>query len=288
MPANIIKKQFENLYSKYNRPEYIHPDPLETLFFYENIKDREIVGLIASSLAYGRVAQILKSITVILEVMGPSPYVFLGNSTYKSIYKTFKNFRHRFADGKDISALLTDIRDVINTFGSLNSCFVKGFSPNDKSILPAMHFFVDVLLKGKNSPGHLVALPENGSACKRMNLFLRWMIRKDAVDPGGWQGVSPSLLLLPLDTHMHRISRKLGFTSRKQADMKTVIEVTDNFRTLVPDDPVKYDFALSRIGIVENCDGSDRPECRDCELLGFCNRRENEQKGLKKVGSVDV
>ncbi|MBW2226086.1 MAG: DUF2400 family protein, partial [Deltaproteobacteria bacterium] len=110
------------------------------------------------------------------------------------------------------------------------------------------------LTAGKNKPGHLVALPEKGSACKRMNLFLRWMVRKDRVDPGGWADVPLSKLIVPLDTHMHKISLQLGFTSKKQANMHAALEITDGFKNFVPDDPVKYDFSLTRFGIREGMD----------------------------------
>ncbi|MCP4693017.1 MAG: DUF2400 domain-containing protein, partial [Desulfobacterales bacterium] len=105
-----------------------------------------------------------------------------------------------------------------------------------------------------NRPGHLVALPEKGSACKRMNLFLRWMVREDAVDPGGWEGVPASSLIIPLDTHMHRIGLGLNFTKRKQANMRTALEITEAFKALYPDDPVKFDFALTRLGIRDDLD----------------------------------
>ncbi|MEJ2656586.1 MAG: DUF2400 family protein, partial [Desulfobacterales bacterium] len=97
--------------------------------------------------------------------------------------------------------------------------------------------------------GHLIALPQRGSACKRMNLLLRWMVRKDNVDPGGWRGVPWSKLIIPLDTHMHKIGLKLGFTKNRQANMRTALEITSGFRKIIPEDPVKYDFALTRFGI---------------------------------------
>ena len=114
-----------------------------------------------------------------------------------------------------------------------------------------MTFFAKKLTAGKNKPGHLVALPEKGSACKRMNLFLRWMVRNDNVDPGGWADVPLSKPIVPLDTHMHKIGLKLGFTSKKQANMDTALEITNVFKKFVPDDPVKYDFSLTRFGIRE-------------------------------------
>ena len=102
------------------------------------------------------------------------------------------------------------------------------------------------------NPGHLVPIPEKGSAAKRLHLFMRWMIRKDAVDPGGWDDLSPSRLIVPVDVHMHRICTHLAFTQKKQANLKTAVEVTQCFRKIMPQDPVKYDFALTRIGIEQH------------------------------------
>ena len=249
MTSKNIKLKLENLYKRYNQPKYIHPDPVEFLHLYSNVKDREIVGLIASSLAYGRVKQILKSISCVLDVMTPFPHLFLKESTHSSLCKIFKGFKHRFADGEHLSALLQGAKNVIDQYGSLNECFVRKVSMDDMTIIPALNFFTTALSDGNRKSGHLIVLPEKGSACKRMNLFLRWMVRKDRVDPGGWHGVPASKLIIPLDTHMHKISLKLGFTEKQQANMRTALEITTGFRRIVPDDPVKYDFVLTRFGI---------------------------------------
>ncbi|MDO9567669.1 MAG: TIGR02757 family protein [Candidatus Desulfaltia sp.] len=254
MHIKKLKKELDTLYHQYNWRRYVHPDPLEFLYSYEEIRDREIAGLIASSLAYGRVAQILKSVSVVLSIMNPSPYLFLKNSTHTSINKAFEGFIHRFASEDNLAAFLFGIKNVIDKFGSLNKCFLDGFSKDDENIIPAMTFFSTQLIYEKNKPGHLVAQPKKGSACKRMNLFLRWMVREDRVDPGGWTGIPLSKLVIPLDIHMHRISLALKFTKRKQANMASALEVTSNFKRLVPDDPVKYDFVLTRFGIRHNMD----------------------------------
>ena len=257
MTPEKLKKKLDTLYNQYNRRRYVHPDPLEFLYQYKEIRDREIVGIIASSLAYGRVAQILKSVSFVLEKMNPSPYLFFNDSTYESIYRTFEGFKHRFAGLRELAALLIGIKNVIGRFGSLHECFLAGFSEDDETVIPAMTFFSTQLIAGKNKPGHLVAMPEKGSACKRTNLFLRWMVRKDRVDPGGWSGIPLSKLIIPLDTHMHRISLALNLTKRKQANMVTALEITAGFKRLVPDDPVKYDFALTRLGIRDDMDIND-------------------------------
>jgi uncharacterized protein (TIGR02757 family) len=254
MTPEMLKKKIDNLYNQYNRRGYVHPDPLEFLYLYKEIRDREIVGLIASALAYGRVKQILKSVSFVLDMMNPSPYLFIKKLSYRSICKVFEGFTHRFATGDHLAGLLWGIKSVIAQFGSLNKCFSHGMSQDDDTVIPAMIFFTGQLTAGKSKPGHLVPLPQKGSACKRMNLFLRWMVRKDRVDPGGWKNVPLSKLVIPLDTHMHKISLKLGLTAKKQANMNTALEITSCFKQIVPDDPVKYDFVLTRLGIREDMD----------------------------------
>lgn len=246
----LIKTRLEALYAHYNSREWVHPDPLEHLYNYPDLKDRELAGLIASSLAYGKVAQILKSTSFVLKKMGPSPYKFLLDSTPTSLEHNFRSFKHRFTTAKELVAMLLGIKTVIAQYGSLYDCLLSSFNQKDRTVLPGLSFLVCELTRGFN--GHynsLLPLPEKGSACKRMNLFLRWMVRQDNVDPGGWQHVPPEKLIVPLDTHMHRISILLKLTSRRNADMRTAIEITNAFREIAPQDPVRYDFALTRLGI---------------------------------------
>ncbi|MGE0085098.1 MAG: TIGR02757 family protein [Desulfococcaceae bacterium] len=243
-----MKEKLEELYRKYNRREYADYDPLRFLYDYENLYDREIVALIASALAYGRVAQILKSVSSVLEIMGPSPLLFLKENSPDMVGKSFKGFRHRFATEDHLADLLIGAKNILQEYGSLYECFVSVMGKKDKDLVPALTLFCRNLI-GTGAPGHLVPLPERGSACKRMNLFLRWMVRKDSVDPGGWDDVPKSKLIVPLDVHMHRISRKLGLTDRKAADMRTARAITAGFAQWVPEDPVRYDFALTRPGI---------------------------------------
>jgi len=238
----------EKLYNHYNRREYVHPDPLEFLYKYDDPADREIAGLVASSLAYGRVAQILKSVGDVLERMGPFPGLFLKKSSETALKKSFRGFVHRFATGDDIAGMLTAARRTINKYGSLTACFMSGMTGTN-DIKPALCAFAGQLRSYGEKGGHIIPEPACGSACKRLCLFLRWMVRNDNVDPGGWDDISPSVLIVPLDTHMHRIGLALGFTKRKQADMRTAMEITEALKEFSPGDPVKYDFALTRLGI---------------------------------------
>ena len=245
----IDKKNLDVLYQRFNRRRYVHPDPLEFLYPYRDLRDREIVGLIASSLAYGRVNQILEAVSKVLDGMN-RPYHFLLSSSPESIRTAFKNFKYRFTTGDDLVNMLSGLKRIIEIYGSLYECFISGLNDKDDTVLPALSAFLCQLSGGYHcTDNSLIPRPAKGSACKRINLFLRWMVRKDLVDPGGWDNIPASKLIVPLDTHLHRICLALNLTRRKQADMKTAEEITYAFRMIAPDDPVKYDFALTRSGI---------------------------------------
>ncbi|HAJ96021.1 MAG TPA: TIGR02757 family protein [Actinobacteria bacterium] len=245
-----MKRKLDELYSRYNNRRFVHPDPLELLYSYSRIEDREIAGLIASSLAYGRVTQILKSAGQILKILGPSPRRYLMGSELDHLKQSLAGFKHRFTTGDEVACLLYAVRKMIKDFGSLNNAFLAGYKKEDPDMSSALlEFCKNISIISNGSCCSLIPSHLGGSAFKRLNLYLRWMVRNDEVDPGGWSGLPTSKLLIPLDTHMHRISRSLGLTLRKQADMKTVVEVTESFKLIEKNDPVRYDFALTRAGI---------------------------------------
>jgi uncharacterized protein (TIGR02757 family) len=227
----------------------VSPDPLEQVLRYDTVDDREIAALIASSLAYGRVAQIVKSVSAVLDRMN-TPVRFLRRFSSQPLLSQFGGFKHRFTTGMELSSMLVGIKKLIGDHGSLCLCFKAGMNPHDPDTTSALYRFASRLHEASNGGcGTLIPRPENGSACKRLNLFLKWMVRRDRVDPGGWDGIDKSKLILPLDTHIHRIGRLFGMTERKQADMKTAKEITEGFRQIAPEDPTKYDFALTRLGM---------------------------------------
>lgn len=275
---NKLRNILEKLYKKYNRCNLIKPDPLQFVYRYKSKADREIAALLSASLAYGRVRQIEKAIDLLFSIIGKSPCEFTihFNSTKRKILKKFK---HRFNTGDDICDLLSTLKIVLKRYGSIEKFFVEGYNPNDKNIIPALTNFCDRLYKIYHehfgcpvSSGfrYLLANPANGSVCKRLNMFLRWMVRSDDVDTGLWRTIDKSKLLVPVDTHIARLCKILALYSRKTLSLKTALEITESFKKISPADPVKYDFALSRIGIIENCTGKIRKECEACELIRFC------------------
>lgn len=279
-PENI-RTVLEKLYHRYNRYELIKPDPLQFVYNYSRRADMEIAGLLAAELAYGRVQQIQKSLTDLLGRIGASPFEFVL-SFDKQKRKKLKSFKHRFTSGEDISDLLELLKKVLKQYGSVEEFFVQGYNPDDKNVIPALSKFCDSLLdmyaKTHSSPastqlGYLLTRPSAGSACKRLNLFLRWMVRDDEVDAGLWKRIDKAKLIVPVDVHMGRLCGILGFHNRRVISLSTAVEITERFAQIMPADPVKYDFALSRIGILDNCTGRRRSGCEFCELFKFCSRR---------------
>jgi uncharacterized protein (TIGR02757 family) len=278
-----LKKVLESLYERYNRAELIRPDPLQFVYRYTEPADMEIVALLAAELAYGRVQQIEKSLTSLLALMGKSPYSFVYDFT-DARRKTLRGFKHRFTTGRHIAELLSLLKEVLREHGSIEKFFVQGLNAADKNVIPALSKFCGSLCAryarehgGQVSRGlkYLLASPDGGSACKRLNLFLRWMIRKDQVDPGLWKSIDKAKLVVPVDTHMARLCRILCLYGQKTTSLGAALKITESFLEIQPADPVKYDFALSRIGILEDCDGRYHSRCELCELFDYCLRWDN-------------
>lgn len=258
----------ERVYARYNHRQFLDSDPLQFVYRYQDRRDREIVGFLASALAYGRVQQIARSLTELFNRMGSSPYEFTSQFDGRARAR-LGGFKHRFTTGDDIADLLMRFRRVLDDFGSLEAFFLQGYRPSHATVLPALTRFCESLSGGTPpSAGlnYLLASPSRGSACKRLNLFLRWMVRKDEVDVGLWKCVDKAKLLVPVDVHMGRLCRILGFHTGKGTTLATAVKITKAFARIEPNDPVKYDFSLSRIGILEDCTGQAGPSCLTCSL----------------------
>lgn len=237
----------ENAYAAFTRREKASADPVEYLFCHEDPLDREIIALIASSLAYGRVATIRRGVSWVVARLGP-PRATVCSADPTVLAHAWASFRHRFTTGDELVRLVGGIRAVIGRFGSLRECFLAGLSPHDPDTWRALDRFVRHL-NPRGTRTSLLPPPSGGSACKRLHLFLRWLVRHDEVDPGGWEDVGTARLIVPLDTHMFRLATRLGLTTRRCATAATATEITDGFRALRPDDPVRYDFALMHMAM---------------------------------------
>ncbi|MBN2534573.1 MAG: TIGR02757 family protein [Spirochaetales bacterium] len=249
-----VKKQYtfhylEHIYFQYNDYQYIFTDPVMFLHTHTDKNSCELTGLVVSALSYGRVAQIHKSIREVINSITLSPEYLLDMSD-RYLLSLFSGFKHRFTSGEEVGSFLVACKNIYRIHGSLYQCFLSHYKDSHTTFVPALTGFIRELRSFfTETKSSLLPDPGKGSACKRLHLFLRWMIRKDEIDPGPWSGLPCSKLIIPLDTHMHRIARDFGFTRRNQADIKTAMEITGEFIKINPADPVKYDFALTRIGM---------------------------------------
>lgn len=268
----------ETIYAVCGRNARLEKDPLAVVRRYEDAADREIAALVCSTLAFGAVDLILRACAQALAPLGKRPAETLLNMGEREIEKTWAQFQYRFCFPKDMIGLLRGAQGALREKGSLEALFLAGDSP-ERPLTEALSFFVTALRRysipaagrASEAPKALGALsassispawvrqnlvpdPAQGSACKRLFLFLRWMVRRDDVDPGGWDSVSPARLVVPMDTHMAATcAHRLGFLDPRRAKgpvrLKDALEVTAQFALYAPEDPVKYDFALTRPGI---------------------------------------
>lgn len=244
-----LKVVFEDLRTKYHRVEETRHDPVQFVHLFSVPSDREIVGLLASSLAFGSVKQIIRATNDVLVRMDGSPTSFCSQD-FRTIDRCLKGFSYRFVCSRELAELLYAAGRIQGLYGSLRSCFCTYLRENDENTENALRQFVLVLRKlSKMSDNFLVPTPFSKSPYKRMNLFLRWMVRKDEIDPGGWEGIPRWKLIVPLDTHIYRMGIACGMTKRRVPDGKTALEITSFLRAISPDDPLRYDFALVRFGV---------------------------------------
>ena len=278
-----IKEILDTLYENRSR-SHLANDPLSFCHRYREPADREIAGLIASSFAYGNVKIILRNLEYIFDAVGPSPRAFVEGFEPEDGLSLFAGFRHRFNDGRDLCALLLACRTMIEEADSLGDYFLGCYDAEAEEITPSLIAFSSSVLSFDYSPvfgsggipegsrfPFLFPSPASGSACKRLCMYLRWMVRPaDGIDLGLWPEVSPSKLVVPVDAHIRRIGRYLGLTTRNQADWRMALEITASLRRLDPADPVKYDFPLCHLGISEGCGGYDLVRCADCPIVNIC------------------
>jgi uncharacterized protein (TIGR02757 family) len=273
----------DNLYAARSQV-HLDNDPLSFCHRYDAPEDQEIVGYIASSFAYGNVKIILRNLQAVFEPMGASPRKFIEDFEPERGLRLYAGFKHRFNDARDLCALLLAARTMIEEADSIGEFFLGCYDPAADDITPSLVEFTAAILAMDFSAvfgsaeipadayfPFFLPSPASGSACKRLCMFLRWMVRPaDGIDLGLWKEIPPAKLVIPVDAHIRRISRFLGFTSRKQADWRMAREITNALRQFDPLDPVKYDFSLCHLGISEGCDGNDRSACLKCAIADAC------------------
>lgn len=253
IPSNYIKDFLEEKYQQYASPRFIETDPVQIPRSFQRKEDIEISGFLTATIAWGQRPQIIRSAHLLMELMGDSPYEFIMDSSDTEI-KSLSKFYYRTFNGIDCVAFIKSLKIIYTKGQSLEQIFSQGFQ-NTKSINGAIDHFRKIFADDpfpQRTVKH-ISSPMKGSAAKRINMYLRWMIRppKEQVDLGIWTQIPPFVLMLPLDVHSGRVARKLGLLMRKQNDWKAVEEVTAKLRTFDAADPVKYDYALFGLGIFE-------------------------------------
>ncbi|HEY7291200.1 MAG TPA: TIGR02757 family protein [Vicinamibacterales bacterium] len=275
--ATALKPVLDRLYTEFNYPDSA-TDPIQIVRRFERRDDREAVGFIAASLAFGRVASVLQSIQRVLTITGPEPAAYIRDFQPRIHASAFRHVVHRWTRGHDVVALLWVMRQMIERLGSIEAFFLDGDDPSVPDVSRAIDAFSARALaldltaaygRVPHRPGVNYFFPRSstGSACKRLNLFLRWMVRRDALDLGVWTTLSPARLVVPLDTHVIRVGRCLGLTRYKSPGWRMAEDITASLRQLDPADPVKYDFSLCHIGM-KNAGRSDRALRAELRKLG--------------------
>jgi uncharacterized protein (TIGR02757 family) len=250
--SNEIKDFLDYKAAEYEQPSFLEYDPIQIPHLFNKKEDIEIAGFLISSIAWGNRLSIIKSGKRMLELMGNDPYHFIMQHTENDL-DTFSNFVHRTFNGSDLSYFIKALRNLYVKYDGLEATFSKTLN-NDRLIQNINEFRNSFFeLKHEKRTEKHVANPFKGSAAKRINMFLRWMVRdsKNGVDFGLWKSISPSQLSCPLDIHSGNVSRSLGLLYRKQNDQKAVEELDLNLRKYDPQDPVKYDYALFGLGVFE-------------------------------------
>jgi uncharacterized protein (TIGR02757 family) len=275
--SSRLRDRLEKLRARYGA-SYLSSDPLEYPHRFQDPKDREVVGLVASSLAYGNVKIIRRSVERVLDSLGSRPASRAARATPKEMARNLDGFQHRWTRAKDVACLLGLAGRMIEERGSIGAFFAESYVPGDMAE-SLRRFSERALALDHGGLYRTRGIPKDAGvrfffpnprtgAAKRLNMYLRWMARPDdGIDLGLWRFVPTRDLVIPLDTHIFRIGRHLGWTARKTPGFEAAVDITRSLARFDPEDPVKYDFALSRLGILEGCPRHPRPiECELCSL----------------------
>lgn len=245
-----IFELLEDKHDKFNRVSFIESDPISVPHLFSKKEDIEIAGFLTATISWGQRVTIIKNASKLVELMDLAPFDFVMNHTLKDL-KRFDNFKHRTFNSEDVAFFITSLKNIYANHNGLEDVFAANPTDMQKSI----HHFREVFFEinhPKRTKKH-VSDSMNNSAAKRINMFLRWMVRNDnrGVDFGIWKKIEPKYLMCPLDVHSGNVARKLGLLNRTQNDWKATLELTENLRKFDKKDPIKYDFSLFGLGVFE-------------------------------------
>ena len=278
-----LKPVLDRLYSDFNYPDSA-ADPIQIVRRYDRADDKEVVGFCAAALAFGRVASVLQSIERLVKIMGPRPAEYVRRFEPARDAAAFRGLVHRWTRERDIVALLWVLHQMLDRSGSIEGFFLEGYDPSAPDLASALDSFSDRALAldlraaygrvpKRPGVGYFFPRPSKGSACKRLNLFLRWMIRHDALDLGVWTRVPASKLVVPLDTHVIRVGRCLQLTLLQSPGWKMASDITASLARIDRDDPTRYDFSICHLGMMNACGFSRAQADSRCPLRGVCRPR---------------
>ena len=278
----ILKPTLDGLYDSFNMADSA-TDPIQLVRRYSRSDDREVVAFCAAGLAFGRVTSVMQSIQRLLDVMGDRPAEFVRRFEPQRDGVPLRPFAHRWTRGADVIALLWVLHQMLARSGSLESFFLEG-DPGGEDIREALDSFSRRALaldlqaaygRVPARPGvcYFFPRPSAGSGCKRLNLFLRWMVRRDQVDLGAWGSIPPAKLIVPLDTHVIRLGRCLGLTRYTSPGWRMAADITASLRAIDPVDPVRFDFSICHVGMMNACGFGRRQGDTQCPLKGICRPR---------------
>jgi uncharacterized protein (TIGR02757 family) len=278
-----LRQKLDTLYDGFN-VDRAAADPIWIVRRYEQPADRETAGFIASALAFGRVQSVLNSADGVLAAMGPSPAAFVRAFDPARHGKAFDHLVHRWTRGRDFAALVWLVHQMHVSHGSIEGFFAEGLARDAVDVGDALESFSTRAMaldrkaiygraRPKPGVGYFFSKPSSGGACKRLNLFLRWMVRHDRVDLGVWLRVKPAQLIVPLDTHVIRLGRCLRLTKLKAPGWRMATDITRALRALDPEDPIRFDFSLCHVGMMNGCGFGRRGGDAHCPLKGACRPR---------------
>lgn len=278
-----LKTRLDELYHQFNDAHSVS-DPIQIVRRFESPDDREVVAFCAAALAFGRVQSVMNSIEGLMKAMGPSPAAYVRMFDPARDRRSLDHLVHRWTRGIDLAALVWVLRQMLDSHGSIEAFFVDGCDSTAATVEGALDGFsrracaldlkaVYGRVPARPGVAYFFSRPSGGGACKRLNLFLRWMVRHDRVDLGVWSRVRPAQLIVPLDTHVIRVGRCLRLTRYRTTGWRMAADITQSLRAMDPEDPVRFDFSLCHVGMMGACGYGTAQRDRQCPLRGFCRPR---------------